>query len=65
MLWLVYLMTTNEKQFSHELLRPVHNTALHNALCCVAFAFMLVGAQCNAGIDSDPILAFLCVVFLC
>ena len=39
---------------------------LHNALHCVAFALTLVGMKCNARIDSlDPILAFLCVEFLC
>ena len=38
--------------------------SLHNALRCVAFALTLVGVQHNVRMDSDPILAFLCVVFL-
>ena len=47
------------------LLRPVHNTTLYNALHCVAFALTLVGTQHNARIDLNPILAFLCIAFLC
>ena len=46
-------------------LRPVHNTTLNNVLRCVIFASTLVETQHNARIDSDPILAFLCVAFLC
>ena len=38
---------------------------LNNALCCIAFASTLVETQRNARIDSDPILAFLCVGSLC
>ena len=34
------------------------------ALCCIAFVMTLVGMQHNARIDSDPILAYLCVAFL-
>ena len=46
------------------MLRPVHNTTLNNALRYVIFASMLVEMQHDARIDSDPILAFLCVMFL-
>ena len=45
-------------------LRPVHNTTLNNALRCVVFVLTLVGTQCDARIDLDPILEFPCVVFL-
>ena len=38
---------------------------LHNALHCVAFALMLVAMQHDTRIDSDSILAFLCVVSWC
>ena len=34
-------------------------------LCCVVFALRLVETQHDARIDSDPILAFTCVAFLC
>ena len=45
---------------------PVHNNImmLHNVLHCVATASTLVETQCNARIDSDPILVFLYVAFL-
>ena len=38
---------------------------LNNALRCVAFASTLVETHYDARIDSDPILAFLCIAFLC
>ena len=37
---------------------------LHNALCCVTTMLTLMEMQRNARIDSDPILAFLCIAFL-
>ena len=45
-------------------LRSVHNMTLHHMLRCVAFALTLVTTQRNARIDSDPILAVLCVASL-
>ena len=47
------------------MLRPVHNMTLNNALHCIAFASTLVEMHHDVRIDSDPILAFLCVAFLC
>ena len=38
-------------------------TLLH-MLSCVTFALTLIATQCNARIDSDPILVFLCVASL-
>ena len=35
------------------------------ALHCVAFTSMLIETHHNSRIDSDPILAFVCVAFLC
>ena len=49
---------------SNACLRSVHNMMLHHMLCCVAFVLTLVTKQHNARIDSDPILAFLCVASL-
>ena len=46
-------------------LRPVHNMTLNNALRCVVFASTLVEMQHDARIDSDPILVFPCIAFLC
>ena len=40
---------------------PVHSAMLNNALRCVAFTSALVEMQRDARIDSDPVLAFLCV----
>ena len=37
---------------------------LHHMLRCVTFTLTLVATQCNARIDSDPILVFLCVASL-
>ena len=37
---------------------------LNNALRCVIFASMLAETQHDTRIDSDPILAFLCIAFL-
>ena len=42
--------------------KPGDNT--DNVLRCITTASMLVEMQCNARIDSDPILSFLCVAFL-
>ena len=44
--------------------RPVHNTTQNNALRYVVFASTLVEKKHDARIDSNPILAFLCVAFL-
>ena len=45
---------------------PVHIIMLHNASHCIATASTLVEMQRNARIDSDPTLAFLCIIaFLC
>ena len=49
----------------YEVLRPVHNTTLNNALRRVVFTSTLVETQYDARIDSDSILAFPCVTFLC
>ena len=50
--------------FPIQALRPVYNTTLNSALRYVVFASTLVKTQHDARMDSDPILAFLCVVFL-
>ena len=46
-------------------IRLVHNTILKNALHYVIFPSTLIEMQHNAGIDSDLILAFPYVAFLC
>ena len=47
------------------MLRLVHNTTLNDALRCFVYAWTLVEMQHNARIDSDPILVFPCIAFLC
>ena len=43
----------------------VHNMMQRSALHCVVLAFEFAATQWNTRIDSDPILAFLCVASLC
>ena len=54
----------NVKQVSTglPLLSPVHNTMQRPSLRCVTSRWLSL--QCNARIDLDPILAFLCIHFL-
>ena len=47
-----------------RVLRLVHNTMLNNTLHCVAFTSTFVEMQYDTRIDSDPIIAFPCAVFL-
>ena len=46
-------------------LKPVQTTMLNNVLRCVVFASTLIEMQHDARIDSDPILGFPCIAFLC
>ena len=43
--------------------KSVQNMMQELALCCIIFVLTLIARQSNARIDSDSILAFLCIVF--
>ena len=63
--WVINISQCNVITYNAKALRPVHNMTLNNALRCVIFMSTLVEMQHDARIDSDPILAFLYVAFLC